>query len=70
VDAQRIAGLRLPTLILWGARDRLIPLEAAKRFKTDVAGSQLVVFDTLGHVPHEEDPASTREAVQDFLARL
>jgi pimeloyl-ACP methyl ester carboxylesterase len=53
-----------------GARDRLIPLEAAKRFNTDVAGSQLVVFDTLGHVPHEEDPASTREAVQDFLARL
>ncbi len=68
--AQRIAALNLPTLVLWGARDRLIPLEAARRFHAGIAGSELVVFDTLGHVPHEEDPAQTLVAVKAFLQRL
>ncbi len=67
VDSARIGQLRLPTLILWGGRDRLIPPELAQRFLADIAGSQLVVFDDLGHVPHEEDPARTAAAVKAFL---
>lgn len=62
-----IKNLRLPTLILWGARDRLIPLPYAHRFAADIAGSRLVVFDTLGHVPHEEDPQRTIVHVKEFL---
>jgi pimeloyl-ACP methyl ester carboxylesterase len=67
IDAGRIATIRVPTLILWGGRDRLIPLEYAGLFKRDIAGSQLVVFDDLGHVPQEEDPARTVGAVKSFL---
>ncbi len=63
-----IATLKLPTLILWGRRDRIIPLAIAERFKADIAGSQLVVFDALGHVPHEEDPEATVLPVKAFLA--
>ncbi len=66
-DAERIATLKLPTLILWGGRDRLIPPSVAQQFKQQIAGSQLVVFDTLGHVPQEEDPAATVAAVKVFL---
>ena len=33
-------------------------------------GSTLVVFDNLGHIPHEEDPARTALPVRDFLATL
>ena len=66
-DAARIAELKLPTLILWGGRDQLIPPENAKRFLADIAGSRLVVLDELGHVPHEEDPARTVAAVAQFL---
>lgn len=67
-DAQQITVLKLPTLILWGAKDRLIPLENGRRFASDIAGSQLVVFDGLGHVPHEEDPQQTVAVVKAFLA--
>lgn len=67
-NAQQIAALKLPTLILWGAKDRLIPLENGRRFASDIAGSRLVVFDGLGHVPHEEDPQQTVAAVKAFLA--
>jgi pimeloyl-ACP methyl ester carboxylesterase len=66
-DSARIAELKLPTLILWGGRDQLIPPENAKRFLADIAGSRLVMFDELGHVPHEEDPAITVAAVIQFL---
>lgn len=65
-----VAGLKalaVPTLILWGGRDRLIPLEFGQRFARDIAGSRLVVFDDLGHVPHEEDPARTVAVVKPFL---
>ena len=65
--AERVPEIQVPTLILWGGRDRLIPLEFGERFARDIPDSRLVVFDTLGHVPHEEDPARTLAAVLPFL---
>lgn len=67
-DEAGIKTLKVPTLILWGAKDRLIPLDNAKRFAADIAGSQLVVFDDLGHVPHEEDAPKTVAAFRASLA--
>ena len=66
-DAQRIDTLKVPTLILWGGRDRLIPPAIGQQFKQRIAGSELVVFDELGHVPQEEDPARSVTAVKAFL---
>ena len=66
-DEARIKSLHVPTLVLWGGRDHLIPLDSARRFASDIAGAQLVVFDDLGHVPHEEDPARTVAALRRFL---
>ncbi len=66
--AQRISELKLPALILWGGKDRLIPPSNAQRFHRDIAGSILVIFDDLGHAPEEEDPAKTVAAVKQFLA--
>jgi pimeloyl-ACP methyl ester carboxylesterase len=67
-NAERIRDIVVPTLILWGGRDRLVPPETAGRFHADIRGSRLVVFDDLGHVPHEEDPARTEAALEQFLA--
>lgn len=64
---QDIKQLKLPTLILWGGQDRLIPPAYAQRFAADIAGSKLVMFDGLGHVPQEEDPAATLVPVREFL---
>jgi pimeloyl-ACP methyl ester carboxylesterase len=66
-DVARIAALKVPTLVVWGGRDRLIPTPIAQNFTRDIAGSRLVVFPQLGHVPHEEDPAATVAVVKDFL---
>ena len=65
--AGQISQLRLPTLILWGSEDRLIPPDHAQRFQQAIAGSELLVFEGLGHVPHEENPEATVQAVKRFL---
>ena len=65
--AERIKTLSLPTLVLWGGRDRLVPPSTAERFASDFRGAQRVMFDTLGHVPQEEDPTRTVAAVARFL---
>lgn len=66
---ERIGELQLPTLIIWGARDRLIPPDNAERFAADIEGSQLVLFDDLGHVPQEEDAQRTVAVLVTFLLR-
>lgn len=66
-DELQIKALKVPTLIVWGAKDRLIPLENGRRFAADIQNSQLVVFDNLGHVPQEEDAQATVKAVKQFL---
>lgn len=66
-DAPRIATIRQPTLILWGTRDRLIPPAVAQVFERQIVGSQRVMLDGLGHVPHEEDPARSLQPVKAFI---
>jgi pimeloyl-ACP methyl ester carboxylesterase len=66
-DAERLRELKLPTLILWGGRDRLLPPGNAKQFQGAIAGSQRVVFNELGHMPQEEDAQRSAEPVSRFL---
>ena len=65
--AERITDITQPTLILWGKKDRLIPLRYGEQFQKDIAQSKLVIWEELGHVPHEEDPALAAKAILDFL---
>ena len=67
-DEAALNGLKVPTLVMWGAKDRLIPPDTAQRFVADIAGAQMVIFDDLGHVPHEEDGPKTVEAFKLFMS--
>jgi pimeloyl-ACP methyl ester carboxylesterase len=63
----KINTINVPTLIIWGGQDRLIPVESGKRFNQEIANSELVIFDDLGHLPHQEDPQATVLIVKRFL---
>jgi pimeloyl-ACP methyl ester carboxylesterase len=67
-DTMLLRDLRLPTLVLWGDRDRLIPPESAARFGRDIQGSRVIIYRGLGHVPQEEDPLRTVADVRAFLS--
>ncbi len=66
-QSEQIGRLRLPTLVLWGGRDRLIPVQSGQRFAHDIPDARLVVWPELGHLPQLEDPARTVVEVQRFL---
>jgi pimeloyl-ACP methyl ester carboxylesterase len=63
----RLKTITVPTLVLWGGADHLIPVENAQRFAGDLQGARTVVLDGLGHVPQEEDPARSLAPVLEFL---
>jgi pimeloyl-ACP methyl ester carboxylesterase len=57
-----------PTLVLWGADDRWIPVADADRFVASIPGARKVVIPDCGHVPQEEKPELVAEALREFLA--
>jgi pimeloyl-ACP methyl ester carboxylesterase len=57
----------LPTLVVWGRRDWVIPVSHGIVAHEGWAGSQLVIFERSGHFPHSEDPARFVDAVIDFV---
>lgn len=66
--SKRVSEIDIPTLILWGQRDHLIPQAIADRFHHDIATSTVVRFEKLGHIPHEEDPSATVTALKSFIS--
>ena len=58
---------QLPTLIVWGGKDHIIPADHAVAAHEAIPGSQLVIFERAGHFPHVEEPKAFVEAVTDFM---
>jgi pimeloyl-ACP methyl ester carboxylesterase len=57
----------VPTLIVWGARDRIIPVHHAHATHDAVPGSRLHVFDDSGHFPHADEPERFTTLVDEFV---
>ncbi len=58
---------RLPTLIIWGREDPIIPVSAGEAYQAAIPGSRLVVLDRCGHHPEMEQTEAFVRCVQDFL---
>jgi pimeloyl-ACP methyl ester carboxylesterase len=59
--------VRVPTLIVWGREDRIVPLECGDQYQHAIPGSRLTVIDRCGHCPHLEKPEEFSQLVCDFL---
>ena len=57
----------LPTLILWGAQDRLIPVRHARDAHARIAGSRLEILPGVGHFPHLDAPDRLADLVLEFM---
>jgi len=67
IKSSNIKNIQLPTLIIWGEQDKLIPIHNAYRFHDDLPNDTLVILKNSGHVPMEENPKESLEAVLQFL---
>ena len=56
-----------PTLILWGDKDRAVPLRHCKRLARDLPHAELVIVEGAGHVPHIEFPETVNRLMNEFL---
>jgi pimeloyl-ACP methyl ester carboxylesterase len=59
-----------PTLIMWGDRDGIIPVQHAYACHDAMPGSRLEIFEGVGHYPHCEQPARFAEVVTEFLGAV
>ena len=66
VQLQRI---EVPTLLLWGEADHMIPSSNAADYLRALANAKLVSFPDLGHVPQEESPDESVRPLEQFLAQ-
>lgn len=65
---KRLAGIKQPTLVIWGREDGLLPLADGERFQKEIPGAQLIVFEQCGHVPQVEKAMDFNAAVLKFLS--
>jgi pimeloyl-ACP methyl ester carboxylesterase len=61
-------GARIPTLIVWGAEDRLFPVRGSESLARDFPNSSTVVVPKAGHIPHMERPFVVLDALADFFS--
>jgi pimeloyl-ACP methyl ester carboxylesterase len=61
--------ITVPTLLLWGEQDRMIPIANAQDYLAALPDARLVALPGIGHVPMEEAPEATIAPLRDFLAR-
>jgi pimeloyl-ACP methyl ester carboxylesterase len=75
-DGQRVSAvgmlprLHVPTLLVWGDRDRMIPLAHAREAVEQMPDARLVVFEMAGHFPHLDQPERFADLMRGFTREL
>jgi pimeloyl-ACP methyl ester carboxylesterase len=64
----RLPQIDVPTLVLWGDRDRLIDLSAARVYHQAIPRARLVVMHGIGHCPQVEAPRATARRILETVA--
>jgi pimeloyl-ACP methyl ester carboxylesterase len=65
--ARRYPTIKVPTLIVWGRHDTIVPLAVGERLRDAIPGARLEVIEDSGHSPQEERPQSLMPLLRDFL---
>ncbi len=63
-----ISKIKVPTLIVWGSDDRLIPVEFGRLLSSRITGSKMIILNGLGHEPMLEDPEAFFLAVSGWMS--
>lgn len=65
-----ITQISIPTLIIWGKKDRIFHVDNAEAFHQMIKGSQVLILDDVGHVPLMEAPKASARSYRDFIQSL
>lgn len=68
--AAEIATLDVPTLVMWGEQDALIPVAAGEWYAQHLPNAQLVTYPEFGHLPQQENPVQSAEDLSNWISGL
>ncbi len=66
---ERLSAINVPTLILWGDKDNLIPVSHASRFEDAIPNAIVTIYKNVGHIPQEEQADQSAADMAAFLDR-
>lgn len=64
-----LGKVQTPTLVVWGAQDRIAPLACGEMYQRGIPGAQLRTIENCGHWAHLEQPEKLAALIHDFTAR-
>jgi pimeloyl-ACP methyl ester carboxylesterase len=64
---ERLPEIEIPTLVVWGLNDQVVPVEAALGYHRLIPRSRLELFERTGHLPQLERPARFNPLVEEFI---
>jgi 2-hydroxy-6-oxonona-2,4-dienedioate hydrolase len=66
---EKLQLIKIPTMLVWGTEDKLIPFEYAKQFAASMKNCYFVEMKNCGHTPFEEEPEKFSKLILDFLSK-
>lgn len=66
---EKLGKINVPTLLVWGTEDKLIPFEYAQQFVSCIPNCEFIPMKGCGHSPYVEDPEELAKIVNKFLAK-
>jgi pimeloyl-ACP methyl ester carboxylesterase len=67
---RRLQRIHVPTLVVWGESDGLVPPDYGRAYAASIPGARFVTIPRAAHVPQKEQPEAFVEAVESFLATV
>ena len=66
--SEQYKSIRIPVLLIWGERDKIVPLDVGKKLFANIPNSKLIVIPNCGHAPQEECPSKAIKEMESFLS--
>ncbi|MFN8373993.1 MAG: alpha/beta hydrolase [Anaerolineae bacterium] len=70
IDANQLASIDIPTLLVWGQNDTWVPLSIGENLRSIIPGSQIIVYPNVGHLAMEENPEQFNHDLITFLSTI
>jgi pimeloyl-ACP methyl ester carboxylesterase len=67
--SEKLGKIIVPTLLIWGKEDKLIPFEYSEQFVSSINSCEFIPMEGCGHSPYVEDPEKLSELVIKFLSK-
>ncbi len=63
----RVSAIRVPVLVVWGAADRIVPVEHGRAYAEAIPGARFVLIEEAGHLPQLETPDRLADEIWNFV---